>query len=80
MSRKYRTYSKMLLNKYQNTIEQPDLKLVETLHKLLDSILEDNLALAIDFVVADLIRCNQLPSGVPNDMYPPELLEQPNDR
>lgn len=61
MNRSYTTHSKMLHDKFSNTIVQPDLKLVETLHALLNVISDDNLAMMIDTVVADLIRCDNPP-------------------
>jgi len=72
--RTYSTYSKMLHNKYQDKIGQPDLNHVNTLHQLLDLVQDDNLAMMIDRVVADLIRCNNPPSGVPLEALPPEIL------
>lgn len=63
MSRKYLTSPVMLHDKFADKIVQPDLKLVETLHRLLDMIPEDNIALTIDLCVADLIRFHH-PSNV----------------
>lgn len=62
--RKYLTSPTMLHDKYADKIVQPDLKLVETLHKLLDMIPQDNLALTIDLCVADLIRFHN-PHNIP---------------
>lgn len=56
MSRSYMTSPTMLHDKFADKVVQPDLKLVETLHKLLDMIPQDNIALSIDLVVADLVR------------------------
>lgn len=73
--RYYRTYSKMLHNKYQDKIEQPDLKQVEVLHQLLDRVQDENLAMMIDVVVADLIRCAYPPVYHP-DAIPPEIFQR----
>lgn len=70
--RYYRTYSKMLHNKYQDKIEQPDLRHIETLHAILDT-LDEQKAMMIDLIVADLIRCAYPPVHHP-DAIPPEII------
>ena len=56
MSRKYVTSPTMLHDKLSDKVVQPDLRLVKTLHRMLDLIPDDNIAIAIDVVVAELIR------------------------
>ena len=72
MSRTYTTHSKMLHDKYSNKVIQFDLLMVDTLHKLLDAIPDDNLAKMIDFVVAELIRCDNPPVRH-QDAFMPEV-------
>ncbi len=62
MSRKYLTSPTMLHDKYADKVVQPDLYAVETLHKLLDMIPQDRLALMIDLTVANLIRFHNPPN------------------
>lgn len=59
-------------DKYSNKVIQPDLLMVDTLHKLLDAIPDDNLAKMIDFVVAELIRCDNPPVRH-QDAFMPEV-------
>lgn len=74
MKRNYTTHSKMLHDKFSDKMVQPDLKLVETLHKLLDMIPDDNHALTIDLVVANLIRCDNPLTRHPL-AFMPEIIE-----
>lgn len=57
--RQYSTHPKNFIGKpwQQEKLYTPDEQLVKTLHRLLDTIKDDNIALAIDMVVADLMRC-----------------------
>lgn len=59
MSRDYQTHYKNFIGKdwQQEKLYTPDKKLVETLHKVLDVIVDDNIALTIDHIVAQLMRC-----------------------
>jgi len=70
--REYSTSSAMLHDKYADKVVQPDLKLVETLHQLLDMVQQDNIALAIDYTVAELIRCNYPPTG----QFMPQIMQK----
>lgn len=74
MSRDYTTSPTMLHDKYSDKIVQPDMKLVETLHKLLDMIPQDNLALMIDYCVADLIRFHNPPNIAQASLNSPEII------
>lgn len=74
MSRKYMTSPTMLHDKYADKVVQPDLKAVETLHKLLDMIPQDNLALMIDLTVADLIRFHNPPNIAQAALANPEVI------
>jgi hypothetical protein len=70
MGRTYVTSPTMLHDKYSDKVVQPDMRAVETLHKLLNMITDDRLAVAIDMVVADLIRFHNPQHG----MFEPELI------
>jgi len=74
MSRKYMTSPTMLHDKYADKVVQPDLKLVETLHKTLDMITDDRLALTIDLIVADLIRFHNPPDIAGAALLNPEII------
>ena len=63
----------MLHDKFSDKVVQPDLKLVDSLHQMLDMITNDNLALAIDHTVAELIRCDNPPIRH-QDAFMPEVL------
>jgi hypothetical protein len=78
MSRKYLTSSTMLHDKYADKVIQPDLKLVDTLHKLLDMIPQDNLALTIDLCVADLIKFHNPRNVEQNSLAYPEIILRSN--
>lgn len=71
-ARQYSVQPTQMINSqpWGSSVVEPDKKLVETLHKLLDLIPNDDHALAIDHVVADLLRVNRRPDG----MFEPELL------
>jgi hypothetical protein len=75
MSRKYLTSPTMLHDKCADKVVQPDLKLVETLHKLLDMIPQNNLALSIDLCVAELIRFHNPPNINQASLANPEYIE-----
>ena len=64
----------MLHDKFADKIVQPDLKLVDTLHKLLDMIPQDNLALTIDLCVADLIKFHNPRNVEQHSLSYPELI------
>lgn len=69
----------MLHDKFSDKVVQPDLKLVDTLHRLLDMIPQDNLALSIDLCVADLIRFHN-PRNIPEaSLLNPEII-MPKDK
>lgn len=75
--RQYSTHPKNFIGKswQQENLYTPDEQLVKTLHRLLDTIKDDNIALAIDMVVADLMRCEGY--GQPQryqELKDPELL------
>lgn len=53
---KYITSPTMLHDKFSDKVVQPDLRMVETLHKLLDMVPNRQVAFAIVLCVADLIR------------------------
>lgn len=78
MSRSYMTSPTMLHDKFADKVVQPDLKLVETLHKLLDMISQDNLALSIDVVVADLIRFHNPHDIARASLASPEIIAPKN--
>ena len=78
MSRSYMTSPTMLHDKFADKVVQPDLKLVETLHKLLDMIPQDNLALSIDVVVADLIRFHNPRNIAQASLANPEIIAPKN--
>lgn len=71
-NRSYSTTSTMFISPYSHAeqVTAPDKALVDTLHKLLDFIKDDNLALSIDYCVAQLLRV----STPPNGMFMPELI------
>lgn len=80
MVRQYQVQSTMFISPHshaQRPVYEPDKSLVNVLHKLLDTISNDNNALAIDHVVAQLLRVHTPPSG----MFDPELIleEQHHD-
>ena len=64
----------MLHDKYADKVVQPDLKLVDTLHELLEMIPQDNLALMIDLCVADLIRFHNPPNISQASLANPEII------
>lgn len=70
MSRKYLVQATMLHDKYSDKVVQPTLNHVEQLHKLLDMIPNDTHALAIDMIIADLIRF----AHPPQNTFMPEIL------
>ena len=74
MGRKYTTQATMLHDKFADKVVQPDLKQVETLHKLLNMIPQDNLALSIDIVVADLIRFHNPRNVAQASLANPEII------
>ena len=60
--RKYTTRPTMFVSQYptiNNGVVQPDAKLISSLHRLLDQIDNENHALMIDSIVADLLRFHQ---------------------
>lgn len=71
MSRQYRTHSKMLHDKFSDKVYQPDLKMVHHLHRLLDMVENERLALAIDHTVAELIHFHNPRHG----MFEQEIIE-----
>lgn len=71
MIRAYQVTSTMLTVPYSNMkVVEPDKNLVQQLHKMLDIIPDDNLALGIDHVVAQLISFHD-----PNRQHYMELLK-----
>ncbi len=76
---KYRTSATMYMDKYTEQVVQPDENLIKQLHAYLDmvSITNEQLALAIDMTVAELLRFHD-----PNRqsiLTPPELIEPRKD-
>lgn len=80
MMSKYATSSTMYIDKFTEKVIQPDENLIKTLHAYLDmvAITNENLAMAIDMIIADLLRFH-----APNRrsiLTPPELLKQPKPK
>lgn len=76
--RNYSVQSSMFISPYphsQQKVVEPDKNLVQAFHKLLEAIPNDNHALMIDHVVAQLLRVHVRPDG----MFEPELLERSSD-
>lgn len=65
--RKYSTSPTMFMDRWTQKVVQPDANLIKALHSYLDLIPNDDHALAIDLIVADLLRFHnpqQQPMGI----------------
>ena len=71
------THYKYFINEYeqQEKIYSPNKSLISILHQQLDTIRDDNLALSIDRIVADLMRFEGYGKSLHyKEMTPPEII------
>ena len=74
MSRNYVTSPTMLHDRFSDKVIQPDLPAVHQLHTLLNMIPQDNLARAIDMIVAELIRFHNPHNVAQMSLAYPEII------
>ena len=73
MSRTYLTRPTIYTDRFTEALIQPDQNLIHTLHRLLDTIPNDKVALSIDLCVSELLRFHN--PNLPMPFTPRELVD-----
>lgn len=77
MSRTYLTSPTVYTDRFTETLIQPDSNLIRTLHRLLDTIPNDKVALSIDLCVSELLRFHN--PNLPMPLTAEELVAMQED-